>query len=206
MSDHNLQQAYSIRGASDAKALYDDWAASYDNSFGERHGYIAPREIAAVFRAHQQDNTPVLDIGAGTGLLAEHLPGYAVDGIDISQAMLDQAAAKGLYRNRICADLTQILPIADESYGGFVSSGTFTHGHVGPEVFPELLRVARPGALFVCGVIPPVFDGAGFGSRLALFTAHGMITPVSFHDIPIYENADHDHAQDRGLVMVFRTL
>jgi hypothetical protein len=33
-----------------------------------------------------------------------------------------------------------------------------------------------------------------------------MITPVSFHDIPIYANADHDHAQDRGLVMVFRTL
>ena len=87
-----------------------------------------------------------------------------------------------------------------------VIDGVFTHGHVGPEVFPELLRVARPGALFVCGVIPPVFDGAGFGSRLALFTAHGMITPVSFHDIPIYENADHDHAQDRGLVMVFRTL
>ncbi|MEN8682137.1 methyltransferase domain-containing protein [Marivita sp.] len=206
MSDHNLQQAYSIRGATDAKALYDDWAASYDNSFGEKHGYIAPREIAAVFRAQDAGDTPVLDIGAGTGLLAENLPDYAVDGIDISQAMLDQAAVKGLYRNRICADLTQTLPMADGSYGGFVSSGTFTHGHVGPEVFPELFRVARPGALFVCGVIPPVFDGAGFGSRLALFTAHRMITPVSFHDIPIYENADHGHAQDRGLVMVFRKL
>lgn len=206
MPDHNLERAYSIKGASDARALYDDWARSYDTSFGESHGYIAPREVARVFLSEADDNGPVLDIGAGTGLLAEHLPGLEVDGIDISQAMLDQAAAKGLYRNRICADLTRTLPMADASYGGFVSSGTFTHGHVGPEVFPELMRVARPGALFACGVIPPVFDGAGFGSRLALMVAHGLISPVMFHDIPIYENADHDHARDRGLVMVFRRL
>ena len=204
MSDHNLERAYSIKGASDARALYDDWAKSYDRSFGESHGYIAPREVARVFLSEADTNDPVLDIGAGTGLLAEHLTGLEVDGIDISQAMLDQAAAKGLYRNRICADLTRTLPMADASYGGFVSSGTFTHGHVGPEVFPELMRVARPGALFACGVIPPVFDGAGFGSRLALMVAHRLISPVTFHDIPIYENADHDHAQDRGLVMVFR--
>lgn len=206
MSDHNLERAYSIKGAADARALYDDWATSYDSSFSESHGYVAPREVARVFLSEADARGPVLDIGAGTGLLAEHLPGLDVDGIDISQAMLDAAAAKGLYRNRICADLTQTLPMADSSYGGFVSSGTFTHGHVGPEVFPELMRVAKPGALFACGVIPPVFDGAGFGSRLALMVAHGLITPVHFHDIPIYENADHDHAQDRGLVMVFRKL
>jgi len=206
MSDHNLERAYSISGPSDARALYDDWASSYDSSFGERHGYIAPREVARVFRSLDQDNTPVLDIGAGTGLLAEHLRDQVVDGIDISQAMLTQAAAKGLYRNHICADLTQTLPMANATYGGFVSSGTFTHGHVGPEVFPELLRVAQTGALFVCGVIPPVFDGSGFGSRLALMVAHKMISPVDFHDISIYENADHDHANDRGLVMVFSKL
>ena len=206
MSDHNLDTAYKINGASDAKALYDSWATTYDSSFGEAHGYIAPREIAAVFRAHQNGNEPILDIGAGTGLVAESLPGLTVDGIDISEGMLTQAEAKGLYRNRILADLTQTLPMDDNSYGGFVSCGTFTHGHVGPEVLPELLRIARPGALFACGVIPPVFDGAGFGSRLALMVAHKLITPVEFVDIPIYENANHAHANDRGLVMIFRTL
>lgn len=206
MSEHNLERAYSIDGASDAKALYDDWASSYDSSFGERHGYIAPREIARIFKDLYDGTDPVLDIGAGTGLLAEHLTDRVVDGIDISQAMLDQSAAKGLYRNRICADLTQTLPMKDATCGGFVSSGTFTHGHVGPEVFPELIRVAQKGALFVCGVIPPVFDGSNFGSKLALLVAHKLISPVDFHDISIYENVAHDHALDRGLVMVFRTL
>lgn len=206
MTDYDLDKAYTIDGASDAKALYDSWAATYDSSFGEAHGYVAPREIASLFTALNDGSDPVLDIGAGTGLVAENLPGRTVDGIDISDGMLKQAAAKGLYRNRILADLTQTLPIKDNVYGGFVSCGTFTHGHVGPEVFPELMRVAKPGALFVCGVIPPVYDGAGFGSRLALMVARKLISPVDFHDIPIYENADHDHANDRGLVMVFRKL
>lgn len=206
MPDYDLDHAYTIKGASDARALYDSWAATYDSSFGEAHGYIAPREIARIFMSLSDGNAPVLDIGAGTGLVAEHLRDMTVDGIDISEQMLARAKAKGLYRNRILADLTATLPMDDASYGGFVSCGTFTHGHVGPEVFPELMRVAKPGALFVCGVIPPVFDGAGFGSRLALMVAHRMISPVDFHDIPIYENAEHAHAQARGLVMVFRTL
>lgn len=206
MVDYDLDHAYTIEGASDARELYDTWAATYDSSFGEAHGYIAPREIARIFKTHNSRNTPVLDIGAGTGLVAEALNGLVVDGIDISEGMLKRAEEKGLYRSRIVADLTRVLPLEDASYGGVISCGTFTHGHVGPEVFPELLRVTKPDALFVCGVIPPVYDGAGFGSRLALMVAHKMITPVAFQDIPIYENADHAHAQDRGLVMVFRKL
>ena len=204
MSNYDLDHAYTINGASDAKALYDRWADTYDSSFDAGHGYIAPREIAGIFKTLYDSTDPVLDIGAGTGLVTENLPDLTVDGIDISEGMLAKAAAKGLYRNRILADLTAPLPMDSDSYGGFISCGTFTHGHVGPEAFPELLRVAQPGALFVCGVIAPVYDGAGFGSRLAVMVAHGLITPVNFHDIPIYENADHDHAQDRGLVMEFR--
>lgn len=204
MPDYDLDHAYTIDGAADAKALYDNWATTYDSSFGEGHGYIAPREIASVFKGLNDGNDPILDIGAGTGLVTESLPGLTVDGIDISEGMLKQAEAKGLYRNRILADLTQTLPIDDATYGGFVSCGTFTHGHVGPEVLPELMRIAKPGALFTCGVIPPVYDGAGFGSKLALMVAHKIITPVDFVDIPIYEGVDHDHAKDRGIVMVFR--
>lgn len=204
MQDYDLDRAYEIHGPDDARKLYDDWAATYDSSFGEGWGYIAPREIAAIFAAEASENQPVLDIGAGTGLVAEHLRDFTVDGIDIAPEMLAVAAKKGLYRRRILGDLTLPLDMPGGVYGGVVSSGTFTHGHVGPECLPELLRVTRPGALFVCGTIPSVYDGMGFGSALALWTARGAITPVDFRDIPIYEGADHPHAGDRGLVMVFR--
>lgn len=204
MPDYELDEAYDIDGPEAAKDLYGNWAATYDSSFGEGWGYIAPREIAQIYKELAEPATPVLDIGAGTGLIAEHLAGHTIDALDITPEMLEQAETKGVYRNLITADLLQSLPLKDASYGGVISSGTFTHGHVGPACLPELIRITAPGALFVCGCIPSVFDGMGFGSTLALLNAQGMIGDLSFRDIPIYEGKDHPHARDRGLVMVFK--
>jgi len=205
-STEALQAAYSLTSVDEAKALYGNWAATYDSSFGAGLGYVAPREVARVFRKVAEADTPILDVGAGTGLIAEHLGGLTVDALDITPEMLDVAAQKGLYRNLIKADVLQTLPMEDGHYGGVISSGTFTHGHVGPACLPELLRVTRPGALFACGCVPAVYDGMGFGSTLAILNAQGRISDLSFCDIPIYEGVDHAHAHDRGLVMVFRKV
>ncbi|MEM9783784.1 MAG: class I SAM-dependent methyltransferase [Pseudomonadota bacterium] len=207
MPDYDLDRAYDLKGTEDVQRLYGDWATTYDESFGQAWGYVAPRKIAEIFRAETTEGAePILDLGAGTGLVAENLGGLTVDALDLSPEMLRIAKGKGLYRTLIEADATKTLPMGDASYGGVISCGTFTHGHVGPECLPELLRIARPGALFCCGTIPAVLDGAGFGSALARLVAAGLIEPVRFREIAIYEGADHDHAQDRGLVMVFRRL
>lgn len=206
MPDYDLDNAYEIHGPEEARALYGEWAATYDDSFGAGWGYIAPREIAMIYRAEGGDDTPVLDIGAGTGLVAEHLGGLETDALDITPEMLEVARGKGVYRRLVTADLTRSLDLPDGAYGGVISCGTFTHGHVGPDCLPELLRVTRQGALFVCGTIAPVLDGLGFGSALAGLVAAGRIAPVRFHDIAIYEGADHPHLRDRGLVMAFRKL
>jgi SAM-dependent methyltransferase len=203
---YDLDEAYQIDGPEDARRMYGDWAQTYDQSFGAAWGYIAPREIATILRGEVAADAEILDIGAGTGLVAEHLRGLTVDAIDITPEMLDIARPKGLYRNLMLGDLTRPLDIPDASYDAVVSCGTFTHGHVGPECFPELLRITRRGAVFVCGTIGPVLDGAGFGSELARMVARGQISPVGWRDIAIYEGADHPHAADRGLVMVFRKL
>lgn len=203
---YDLDEAYEINGPAEARRLYGDWAATYDDSFGAAWGYTAPREIANILRGEITPTGEILDIGAGTGLVAEHLRGLTVDALDITPEMLQMAEPKGLYRHLMLGDLTRTLDIPDASYDGIVSCGTFTHGHVGPECFPELLRITRPGAVFACGTIGPVLDGAGFGSVLARLTAAGRITPIAWRDIPIYEGADHPHKDDRGLVMVFRRL
>lgn len=205
--DYDLDRAYEIDGADSARDLYKGWADTYDEAFAADWGYVAPRRIAEIFREEMgAEDVPVLDLGAGTGLVAEHLRDLVVDGIDLTAEMLDRAGEKGLYRRRIVGDLTRKLEMEDASYGGFISSGTFTHGHVGPVCFPELLRVARPGALFCCGAIASVLDAAGFGSALAQLVARGRIEPVRFREFEIYENATHSHAGDLGLVMVFRRL
>ena len=206
MPDYDLDNAYEINGPEEARALYGDWAETYDEGFGAGWGYIAPREIAALYRDAMEVDEPLLDIGAGTGLVAEHLRDLTVDALDITDEMLAVAARKGIYRELINADLTQPLDLPAGTYGGVICCGTFTHGHVGPECLPELLRITRAGALFVCGTIAPVLDGLGFGSAMASLVAAGRITPVRFHDIPIYEGAGHPHAADRGLVMQFRKV
>lgn len=205
-SAYDLDSAYRIEGANDARRMYGEWAATYDDEFGTAWGYIAPREIASILCRETGPQAEILDIGAGTGLVAEHLRGRIVDAIDITPEMLEIARGKALYRALMLGDLTQPLDLPDACYDAVVSCGTFTHGHVGPECFPELLRITRPGAVFVCGTIGAVLDGAGFGSELARLVARGKISPVVWHDIPIYEGADHPHKDDRGLVMVFRRL
>jgi SAM-dependent methyltransferase len=203
MPETDLETAYAIDGPEGARKLYADWADTYDDGFGTAYGYVAPREVARIYRELGAD-APALDVGAGTGLVAAHLGGLAADALDISPEMLAVAARKGLYRATIEADLTGKLPLPDGTYAGVISAGTFTHGHVGAGALRELVRVAADGALFVCGTKPDVFDQMGFGSALAGLQAEGRITPLRFFDIPIYEGADHDHAEDRGLVMTFR--
>lgn len=205
--DYDLDEAYEIHGPDDARKLYGDWAATYDESFGAGWGYFAPQRIAEIYLSEMaSDDVPILDIGAGTGLIAEHLSGHSADAFDITPEMLSVAEEKGLYRQTILGDLTEPLALEDASYGGVISCGTFTHGHVGPECLPELLRITRPDALFVCGTIAKVYDQMRFGSTLAELVANGRITPVQFRKIAIYEGADHPHAADEGLVMVFRRI
>lgn len=203
----DLEGAYALKTPADNAAYYRDFAASYDSGFVADTGYVYPREVAQVFLEQSGSlDRPVLDIGAGTGLVAERLSGIEIDGIDISTEMLAQAAAKGLYRNRIVADLTGQLDIPDASYGGLVSSGTFTHGHVGPVALDEMLRVARSDALFCLGVNLQVFDTAGFGSAFAQLVAAGRITPVNFREIGVYEGVEHEHAGDRCVIALFRKI
>ena len=205
MADTSLDGAYSLETPEDSVNLYREWASTYDSGFAADTGYVYAKNVAAVLVEELAGEMPdVLDIGAGTGLVAEELPGLVVDGLDISQEMLDVAGQKGLYRNRICADLTKPLAIGDASYGAFTSAGTFTHGHVGPVCLPELMRIARPGALFVLGINAGVFDQAGFGSAFADLVADGCIEPVRFRKVDCYTNTDHAHGDTVILLAVFR--
>jgi predicted TPR repeat methyltransferase len=204
--DPNLERAYALETKGQAKELYRDWAETYEAGFADALGYQAPQRIAEIYLAECDPDANVLDIGAGTGLLGVHLHGLEIDAFDLSPEMLEQAKSKGVYRRTIVGDLTKVLDIADDSYGGFVSSGTFTHGHVGSECLPELIRIAKPGALFCCSVNAQVYDKAGFGSALAFLVARKQITPVRFVEFELYRGIEHDHIDDLGLAMIFRVL
>lgn len=201
----DLQAAYSLQTPDDSKALYRSWATTYDETFAEALGYAAPARLAALFDSRWTGDGRVLDVGCGTGLVAEALAARPVDGLDISAEMLGVAAEKGVYERLIEGDLTATLPVVDDVYDGLVSAGTFTHGHVGPEALEELVRIAAPGALFVFGVNAEVFRELDFSAKLTALEAAGRIISIELVEGRIYEDeAAHDMSGDRFLAAIFR--
>lgn len=209
MHEPDLNGAYALRGPEDCLRLYAGWADSYDTDFAAGMEYLLPAHVAAAWVEGADGGGPVLDVGAGTGLLAIALRtlGYAdaIDGVDLSAEMLARAAGKGVYRTLHQGDVTRPLALPP-GYGGVVSSGTFTHGHVGPEALPPLLTLAAPGALFALSVNAAIWDRLGFAAAFAALG--GAITGLDLREVPIYGKGararDPAHADDRALVVRFR--
>jgi len=206
----DLTQALALTGPDATLKLYRDWAESYDSGFAKDMEYRLPAHVAAAFVA-AGGTGPVLDVGAGTGLLAESLRSMgfpsAVDALDFSAEMLGRAAAKGIYRNLVQADVTRTLPLPRE-YQGVTSSGTFTAGHVGPQAFGPMLAVARPGARFALSINQRVYTAQGFDRAIAALQDQDQITDLQLIEVQVYGAAaralDPDHAGDLAWIALFR--
>jgi predicted TPR repeat methyltransferase len=200
-----LENAYKLETPADNSAYYDNFAPTYDTDFVERLGYHYPKAIAAIYKDGLRE-TPVADIGCGTGAVASALglPADQIDGMDISTEMLAVAAGKALYRNLYEIDLTGPLDSIPHDYGTVLSAGTFTHGHLGPGPLRGLLDIARPGGLFIIGVNQAHYNTHDFAATLDALTAEGRIGPVTITTTRIYDKHGHDHSEDRALILQYR--
>lgn len=180
MVKSRLDAVYGASNPTELSEAYDGWAESYDSDMAEV-GYRHPAVAVGLLTRHlPRDSSPVLDAGAGTGLVGELLGtlGYpVVDGLDASEGMLDVARSKGAYRELHHAFLGQPLPFEDGSYAAAVSTGVFTAGHVGVEGLPELFRVVRSAGVIVLSVKLTVWEG-GFDDYLAANEREGRIRRV----------------------------
>jgi len=173
--------------------------------FSDAQGYQLPREVATAF-VGAGGVGPVLDVGAGTGLVGELLHGMntqPIDGIDLSPEMLEMAQMKGDYRGLYARDVTQPLVLTGAPYMGIVSAGTFTLGHVGPDALENLLDVAASGAQFVISVNAAHYVSAGFEATLETFAER--ITGLTTRDVRIYDDrADEAHRNDIATLLIFQ--
>ena len=191
-----LERAYALKTPGEAKALYADWAMSYDQHLEQGLNYIAPACIAQTLVNVLADRTAsILDIGCGTGLVGAYLVGQgysAIDGLDFSSEMLSQARSKRIYQKLLSGDLNTVLDIPDQTYDAGISCGTFTHGHVKADALDEIIRVLKPGACFVCTIHREVWQSAGFGTKFAQLMASGVAELESMNEQPFYRNAPDD--------------
>ncbi len=211
MNDNNkpdLDSAYALQTPEDSVRFYDSWAKSYDDDFAATHGYQTPMVMGDFFRrVSRPSDVPILDVGCGTGLVAEALPHHThtqMHGLDISPKMLETAKEKKVYSKLIEGNVLETLPMEDETYGAILSAGTFTTGHVGPEGLDELLRVAKPMALFVISIHTDHYEKAGFSQRFSDLVSDGTITTPHEEIFRYYTKAQNDHAADQGCLVIFR--
>lgn len=200
-----LEGAYALASPEDNVAYYRKFADHYDQVFAKDMGFDLPPAVARTYMQLASDsNTPIADLGCGTGIVAECLPeGAVIDGLDISQDMLRVAATKNRYRDLIRIDLTDPGPDMPTGYGAVLSSGAFTHGHLGPAALETALELGRSGCLFVVSINKVHFAALGFDKLINSLATNETIKNLSLPEIPIYTNDTHDHAGDTAIICSF---
>ena len=198
----NLQKAYNLSSPEDNVDFYRGWAEDYDTDFAGGMDYILPCHVATQFIKFNGKG-PVLDVGAGTGLLGieiSKLNKIEMHATDISEEMLLVAEKKGIYSKSIVGDLTKGLPILDNTYNGIVSSGTFTHGHVGPEALFEITRILSKGGLAVLSVNSKHWHSLGFDNVLEMLKETGLVANVT--EVRIYgDKCEADTKDDTAYLL-----
>lgn len=200
--------AYALETPEDNIGFYRRWATSYESDMAAERGYVFPERLAALYAERAETRLPVLDVGSGTGLVGRALRAFGVvdvDGVDISPEMLAVADERGGYRRLAVADVTKPLAIEDGAYGGVISAGAFTLGHLGPEPFDELARVAAPDALLALGVKEEHWRAAGFAAKVEAMREAGVLRDVETPLLRYYrDDVTHEHRDDRMVVLLAR--
>ena len=155
MSKQNFSN--SLKKSFSSKETFDQWATDYDKEV-QSVDYQAPKIVSEKVLEFISGGL-LLDIGCGTGLLAKYLKektnNFIIDGCDYSQAMIDVANTKNLYRSLSCCDINN-LPFDDSIYDVITSVGVFASqqgkkdkGSPDAESLTEVIRILKSGGYFI---------------------------------------------------------
>jgi len=201
-----LEGAYAIQTPEDSKIYYKDFSKTYDTTFVEQLSYTYPKRVAEELLSNFDGNGTICDIGCGTGLVGQELKNLnanvVIDGVDISPEMIAVAKTKNVYRNFYELDLTQPILGVPIDYAALISSGTFTHGHLGPTVLINLLSLCRDYALLTVGVNAEHYSDKGFEKVLNKLQAASRIKIIKVSKQPIYSNQNETENEENRTAVV----
>lgn len=128
--------------------IYDVRSRFWD----QESSYFAPALVADALRAHAPDGgLDILDIGCGTGLVGAGVRAFArrLDGVDLSQAMLEKARGKSIYDRLEQGDIVTFLSALKNGYDAILAAAVLIHfGDLGT-MFKAAAASLRENGLFV---------------------------------------------------------
>ena len=140
-----------------SRAAFDAQAETYDAGMQGDHARGLYRIVAGeVARACGGIDSPrVLDLGCGTGALAEivldEIPGCALVGVDLSANMAERAAERLGGRAEVVVGDAERLPFHDGSFDAAYCNDSFHHYPDPALAAFQVWRALRPGGTFVVG-------------------------------------------------------
>ena len=140
-----------------ARAAFDAQAATYDEGMeGDHARRLYQHVICEVARAAAGMPAPrVLDLGCGTGALAERLldaiPGCSLTGVDLSPRMVEVARVRLAGRADVLLGDAERLPFHDAAFDVVVCNDSFHHYPDPERATFQAWRVLAAGGALVLG-------------------------------------------------------
>ena len=171
-----LDLVYAAKNEQELAAGYAAWAAGYDRETAEL-GYCLPFVITSwLARYVPAGEGPLLDAGCGTGLTGPYAKalGYDdIEGLDLSEEMLEVARGRNAYKTLKKAALGERLPWPDDYFRAFFASGVFTEGHAPASAFDDLVRITAKGGHAMFTIRESIIERDGFQDRFNALAASG---------------------------------
>lgn len=143
------------------EALFDEYADDFQHHLIHQLKYQAHDTLLAPLRVGGRRYPLVLDLGCGTGLCGQLIRPHAdaVDGVDLAQAMVEQARASGAYRRVVQGELLDFLRSQDEAADLVIAADVFIYVGALDEVFAAVRKRLSPSGCFAFSV--ELATGAG---------------------------------------------
>lgn len=149
---------------------FDVFADSFDSKLAGL-GYRAPELVEAALRRAgipAEKRLAVLDAGCGTGLCGPLVAPYAarLDGVDLSNRMLERARSRGMYDDLKHEELTKFLESCSAAYDVVLSADTLCYFGPLAAVFRAAAGALKPGGWIAFSVERADESEAPQGHRL----------------------------------------
>ena len=144
--------------------LFDVYASKFERALVDNLEYKTPKLIAEIILmdCNSESLGSIIDLGCGTGLLGAEIKQFCghLEGLDLSQKMLDEAKKKNIYDELIKQDILGYLANENLNFDYFIATDVFVYIGDLTDVFHLIKSRNKTGGKLVFST--ENYDGDGF--------------------------------------------
>ena len=187
----------------DPESHYDNWARKYENELLNEYGYCAHIIASEALLKHEtRKDCEIIDIGCGTGLVAEKLIslGFSnITGLDVSSKMIAIAKGKGIYKKLYKKRVEDFDNSISETFDVLMCVGSFGIGHIGPESLQTLVDFVSQGSIVVIFMNAEPFALQDYSKYIEKLVSLNIVEVIAINDHNYMSKIDRP-----GKLIVFR--